>query len=121
MQSSYTKQTSSSSNGGSTSPLAPPPPPPPPPPPTFSSPSHTTLSSSSQQQQQQQSHVKCKFDDQCRVVKITNLPSRTQNPNLKENLYDEFIKYGRINSIRIEGEGEKKYVIFYLNIMNKPN
>jgi hypothetical protein len=43
-----------------------------------------------------------------RAIKITNLPSRTQNPNLKENLYDEFVKYGRIISIRMEGESDKK-------------
>ena len=30
------------------------------------------------------------------------------DPNLKENLYDEFLKHGRISAIRIEGEGEKK-------------
>lgn len=45
---------------------------------------------------------------------MTNLPSRSQNPNLKENLYDEFVKYGRIIAIRIDGEGEKKicYILF---------
>jgi RNA recognition motif-containing protein len=49
-----------------------------------------------------------------RVVKVTNLPSRSQNPNLKENLYDEFVKHGRIIAIRIDGEGEKKicYILF---------
>jgi RNA recognition motif-containing protein len=35
-------------------------------------------------------------------------------PNLKENLYDEFLKYGRISTIRIDGEGDKKacYISF---------
>ena len=53
-------------------------------------------------------------NDNIKTVKITNLPSRSQNPNLKENLYDEFLKYGRISTIRIEGEGEKKvcYISF---------
>lgn len=55
-----------------------------------------------------------KGDENIKTVKITNLPSRSQNPNLKENLYDEFLKYGRISTIRIEGEGEKKvcYISF---------
>ena len=31
-----------------------------------------------------------------------------QDPNLKENLYDEFVKYGGISMIRIDVEGDKK-------------
>jgi hypothetical protein len=37
-----------------------------------------------------------------------------KDPNIKEKLYDEYIKYGRIQSIKLEGDGEKKvvYIIF---------
>lgn len=77
----------------------------------------TTLTCSNNQTAQCQSHSNqsnLKFEDPFRIVKVTNLPSRTQNPNLKENLYDEFLKYGKIISIRIDGEGEKKicYIFF---------
>ncbi len=38
---------------------------------------------------------------------------KKKDPTLKENLYDEFLKYGKIISIRMEGEGERKVCIIF--------
>ena len=48
------------------------------------------------------------LDSPMRAIKITSLPSRSQNPNLKETIYDECVKFGRIVSIRMDGEADKK-------------
>ena len=46
-----------------------------------------------------------------RGVKVTNLPSRSSDSSIRDGLFHEYKKYGKVMSVFVEGSDEKRYAI----------
>lgn len=51
------------------------------------------------------------FESEHRGLQIRHLPLRSSDTNLREGLFHEYKKHGKITSVVIRGQGEDRYCI----------